>query len=565
MSLSQRSPVATQIILPCLLVHRHLGLSASGLAQSASKFPLKRALRSPFPPLADDKRDLVRPRSCPCARLDRSPPQRGEHDRRASMRGLGVQVGSPRRTAHSSSRARIRDPDPMTQNPTTRAASALLAATSQAAGPERRACCLGGYRPDHWLPGHLLHAHLRLLRLLHAGWLRHVLRGLARSRTHEHPHQVSACIDAWLLLLRLRHLLRHQILSSLRRVPRRAGSSSPRAPPETFTVHAFFFQWAFTAATITSGAMAERTRSRPTSTFILSGFVYPVVVHWIWDTAGWLCNWKTTRTATSTSSTTSTGDFAGSGVVHMTGGIAGLMGAAIVGLAPPPTPGHGARPQRRLLLGTFILYRWYVNPGSVLQSPAPPPLTSPAARSPPPSPPPPAACSMILNYSLQGLDLVAVGNAARWPRGPSRAPRPPPWSHPRRFRRLVVLKAQAPPQAQDRRSPRAFRHAAAGRHRRRLFADQKLLSYRGPAWLTRRTTAPFSAAVASSSATNPRHRRHHLRRRHHRRPLRPQDGRHAPPRRRRAAGPTKLHVFSDNMEPSRFKLSPTACDANSFS
>lgn len=49
----------------------------------------------------------------------------------------------------------------------------------------------------------------------------------------------------------------------------------------------------------------------------MTGFVYPVVVAWTWG-KGWLdeMGFK---------------DFAGSGVVHLTGGISGLIGAIIVG------------------------------------------------------------------------------------------------------------------------------------------------------------------------------------------------------------------------------------------
>ena len=189
--------------------------------------------------------------------------------------------------------------------------------------------------------------------------------------------------------------------------------------------HTFFFQWAFTAAaaTITSGAMAERTAFQAYIAYsiILSGFVYPVVVHWIWDTAGWLCNWKTDKDGNADMlNDVGMHDFAGSGVVHMTGGIAGLMGAAIVGPRtgrfdasgrPMAMPGHNAA---LVVLGTFILWvGWYgFNPGSVLA------ITGEAAVD-------VARCAvtttlsaaaggigaMVLNYSLYKVwDLVAVCN-----------------------------------------------------------------------------------------------------------------------------------------------------------
>jgi Amt family ammonium transporter len=195
---------------------------------------------------------------------------------------------------------------------------------------------------------------------------------------------------------------------------------------ESFSAwHEFFFQWAFTAAaaTITSGAMAERTAFQAYIAYsiILSGFVYPVVVHWIWDTAGWLCNWKEDKDGNSDLlNDVGMHDFAGSGVVHMTGGIAGLMGAAIVGPRtgrfdasgrPMAMPGHNAA---LVVLGTFILWvGWYgFNPGSVLA------ITGEAAVD-------VARCAvtttlsaaaggigaMVLNYSLYKVwDLVAVCN-----------------------------------------------------------------------------------------------------------------------------------------------------------
>ena len=133
----------------------------------------------------------------------------------------------------------------------------------------------------------------------------------------------------------------------------------------------FIFQWAFAAAaaTITSGAMAERTQFAAYLgySFLLTAFVYPVVVHWVWDGNGWLTAWGEPNSLAVI-------DFAGSGVVHMTGGVAGLMGAIMVGprtgrFGPDgkavPMPGHNAA---LVVLGTFILWvGWYgFNPGSQL-------------------------------------------------------------------------------------------------------------------------------------------------------------------------------------------------------
>lgn len=50
---------------------------------------------------------------------------------------------------------------------------------------------------------------------------------------------------------------------------------------------------------------------------LMTGFIYPIVVAWTWG-GGWLLSLGYT-------------DFAGSGIVHMVGGVAGLMGAAFVG------------------------------------------------------------------------------------------------------------------------------------------------------------------------------------------------------------------------------------------
>lgn len=135
----------------------------------------------------------------------------------------------------------------------------------------------------------------------------------------------------------------------------------------TLTTPSFFiFQVAFaaTAATIVSGAMAERTqfKSYLVYSFVISALIYPVVVHWIWG-GGWLANLDTPFH-----------DFAGSTVVHSVGGWAALMGALILG---PRIGKYGEDGKPRAILGHSIpfalvgvfilLVGWFgFNPGSLL-------------------------------------------------------------------------------------------------------------------------------------------------------------------------------------------------------
>lgn len=74
-----------------------------------------------------------------------------------------------------------------------------------------------------------------------------------------------------------------------------------------------------TAATIVSGSMAERTKFSAYCIYsmIISAVIYPVSGHWIWG-GGWLAE-------------LGFHDFAGSTAVHMVGGVAALIGAAILG------------------------------------------------------------------------------------------------------------------------------------------------------------------------------------------------------------------------------------------
>jgi Amt family ammonium transporter len=122
----------------------------------------------------------------------------------------------------------------------------------------------------------------------------------------------------------------------------------------------FFFQFAFaaTAATIATGAMAERTDfvGDLIYTVVIAVFIYPIVVHWIWG-GGWIAG-------------LGFHDFAGSTVVHTTGGIIALIGAWMLGPRVGRVWGSMPRPHNlgMATLGTMILwFGWYgFNAGSTL-------------------------------------------------------------------------------------------------------------------------------------------------------------------------------------------------------
>ena len=135
----------------------------------------------------------------------------------------------------------------------------------------------------------------------------------------------------------------------------------------------FFFQFAFaaTAATIVSGAVAERTKFAAylIYTVVITAVIYPVVTHWAWG-EGFLSAYASDIVFGDNGMI----DFAGSTVVHSVGGWAALVGAIMVGArrgkynadgSVNPLPGHS---MPLGFLGVMILWiGWYgFNAGSTL-------------------------------------------------------------------------------------------------------------------------------------------------------------------------------------------------------
>merc|ERR1719235_28053 len=138
--------------------------------------------------------------------------------------------------------------------------------------------------------------------------------------------------------------------------------------------HEWFFQFAFAAAasTIVSGAVAERTTTLCYVIYavLLTAFIYPVVVHWQWGNG---------LTGAAKPDGFGAVDYAGSGVVHMTGGLSAILGATIIGprqgrFEEGSKPFHvtvNAMPSYSVVfeaLGTLILwFGWYgFNVGATL-------------------------------------------------------------------------------------------------------------------------------------------------------------------------------------------------------
>ena len=96
----------------------------------------------------------------------------------------------------------------------------------------------------------------------------------------------------------------------------------------------FVFNLVFcaTAATIVSGAMAERTRfiSYCIYSAVISLVVYPVEAGWVWGN-GWLANFSSLTGLTVDGVAVNFIDFAGSACIHMVGGLAALIGVIFLG------------------------------------------------------------------------------------------------------------------------------------------------------------------------------------------------------------------------------------------
>jgi len=131
----------------------------------------------------------------------------------------------------------------------------------------------------------------------------------------------------------------------------------------------FLFQYAFadTCSTVTTGSMVGRTAFGGDLIYsvMVSGFIYPILGHWVWGPDGWLATMKTPFH-----------DFAGSTVVHSIGGFIALAGAIVLGPRIGrkfKRDGGGMPPGHDMAIaavgGVILWFGWYgFNPGSTLSA-----------------------------------------------------------------------------------------------------------------------------------------------------------------------------------------------------
>ena len=147
----------------------------------------------------------------------------------------------------------------------------------------------------------------------------------------------------------------------------RSGFFDPAAVLGDGTQFVFQMVFAATAATIVSGAVAERMNFKGyvIISIVITGFIYPTVTHWHWPLTEGVGAWLAEM---------GYHDFAGSSLVHMTGGVAALVGAAMLGPRlgkygkdgkPRAIPGHNTP---FAIFGVFVLwFGWFgFNGGSTL-------------------------------------------------------------------------------------------------------------------------------------------------------------------------------------------------------
>jgi len=150
------------------------------------------------------------------------------------------------------------------------------------------------------------------------------------------------------------------------------GTIDPTTNPQPGE-YMWFFQWAFctAGASIVSGGIAERVKfpGYMFFSFCMTSFIYPVVVCSTWG-YGWLETFQKDKDGNPVGGYI---DFAGSGVVHLCGGIGALAGAAIVGkrtgrFDPDKEDEFQPHSQPLIVIGTFILWFGWCgfNPGSTL-------------------------------------------------------------------------------------------------------------------------------------------------------------------------------------------------------